>query len=78
MSVDKQVYCILSELSGMESFDKSSSLRGNLVLDSLMMVTLILELEDRFNIQLDESDMNPFELVTVDDVLKLAERYCVG
>ena len=39
------------------------------------MVTLLVELEDTFGITLDESDMNPFDLITAADVILLVEKY---
>ena len=39
------------------------------------MVTLLIEIEEQFGIELDEKDMNPFDLVTVSDAIRLAERY---
>lgn len=38
-------------------------------------MTMLMELEDVFGMKLDEADMNPFDLVTVDDVVRLAEKY---
>ena len=35
-------------------------------------------IEDEFQIVLDESDMNPFDLVTVEDVVKLVTKYMEG
>ena len=78
MTCEQKVYDILRELSGMDVFDGSSTLQGDLGLDSLLMVTLILALEDELKIELDESDMNPFDLLTVDDAVKLSEKYCGG
>ena len=43
--------------------------------DSLRMVLLLLELEEAFGIELDESDLNPFKLITVKDVINLSEKY---
>ena len=48
---------------------------SELSFDSLMMVTLLLELEECFDIELDESDMNPFALETVEQVILLMEKY---
>ena len=75
MNVEKKVKELLSELSGEESIETTARLQGDLALDSLMMVTLLDELEDTFGIELDEADMNPFDLVTVQDVIDLAEKY---
>ena len=65
----------MKKLSCTEEVNDNDRLQEDLVLDSLAMVTLLIELEDTLNIQLDEADMNPFDLVTVADVIKLAEKY---
>ena len=39
------------------------------------MVTLLLEIEDCFGIQLEEADMDPNDLASVEDVLELIEKY---
>jgi len=75
MSVEENVKTILFELSGIENIDNSNSLQEDLALDSLAMVTLLIEIEDIFEIQLDEADMNPFDLNTVQDVISMVERY---
>ena len=75
MNVEKQVKNILTELSGLEIIENDNMLQGDLALDSLMMVTLLVEIEDVFGILLDESDMNPFDLTTVQSVIDLVRRY---
>ena len=61
---------------GVENVDDfSAKLIEDLGLDSLKMVTLLIEIEDAFGIELDESDMNPFDLVTVNDIVTLARKY---
>ena len=72
----EKVYDILKELSGMEEIAPESDLQNDLALDSLSMVTLLVELEDAFDIQLDEADMNPFDLKDVQAVVNLVEKYC--
>ena len=76
MMIFEKVCDILSELSGAEAVALKNRLRDDLTLDSLHMVMLLLELEDKFDIVLDESDMNPFNLVTVEDVVSLVRKYC--
>ena len=75
MNLKENIHAILKKLSGAETVKDNDRLKEDLVLDSLAMVTLLLELEDTLNIQLDEADMNPFDLVTAEDVVTLAEKY---
>ncbi len=76
MNVKDTVYEILRDISGVEHITNSHNIQKELFLDSLSMVVLLIKIEDALNILLDESDMNPYELVTVEDVIKLAEKYC--
>ena len=75
MDVQERVFNIILELSGVENISLESSIQGEIYLDSLSMVTLLIMLEDGFNIVLDESDMNPFDLLTVNDVIALVKKY---
>ena len=74
----ERVFKILRELSGKEKITLKDKLENDLGLDSLKMVTLLLEVEEEFGFELEESDMNPFELKTAKDVIKLVEKYEVG
>lgn len=76
MNVTERVIEILMELCGEETIKESDSLQDDLGLDSLAMVTLLVEIEEVFDVQLDEADMNPFDLMTVQDVVDLAGKYC--
>lgn len=78
MTVCEKVHEILSELSGVTDLFLEQNLRDELALDSLRMVTLLLMLEERLDIELGESDMDPFELTTVNEVVRLAEKYTDG
>ncbi len=75
MNVDEQVLNIIKTLSGLESIDRTHALQNDLGMDSLSMVTLLIEIEEVFNIELKESDMNPFDLETVEDVVSLVKQY---
>ena len=78
MGIFDKVTVILSELSGIETISLEHKLQGDLSLDSLQMVTLLVMLEESFDIILDEADMNPFDLITVRDVINLVEKYVGG
>lgn len=73
-----KVCVILSELSGTETICLEHELQSDLGLDSLQMVTLLMMLEENFQITLDESDMNPFDLINVWHVVDLVEKYAGG
>ena len=39
------------------------------------MVTLLIEIEEQFGIELDEKDMNPLELTDVQSVIDMVKKY---
>ncbi len=61
----KEVVKLLEDLVlvPVEGLDKK--LIADLAMDSLRLVLLLVNLEETFHIELDESDMNPFLLITV-------------
>lgn len=75
MKVFEKISVILNELCGIEKICLEYQLQKDLGFDSLQMVTLLLALEDTFHFVLEESDMNPFDLITVEDVVNLVEKY---
>ena len=75
MSTFDKVAKILAELSGCDEIQEDHSLTEDLLLDSLKMILLLVAIEDEFEIELHESDMNPYEMKTAADIVRLAERY---
>ena len=75
METFNKLAVILSDLSGIEDIHLGHELQRDLGLDSLQMVTLLMIVEERFQILLNESDMNPFDLIFVRDVMTLLEKY---
>lgn len=67
---------ILNVLTGIENINEEDNLVNDLGIDSLNMVELMLSIEEYFEIMLDASDLNPFDLNTVADVISLVEKYC--
>lgn len=76
MNIEEKVKGILCDLSDEECVENTSHLQEDLALDSLMMVTMLINIEDAFGIELDESDMNPFDLNTVQNVIEMVAKYC--
>lgn len=73
-TTEEQVLDILADLALTKPAPEMTLLE-DLQLDSLRLVMLLVTLEDTFAIELDESDMDPFALVTVQDVIDLAQKY---
>ena len=75
MNTKEKVIEILRDLSGVEEISEGASFKEDLGFDSLLMVSMLIEFEDEFGIELKESDMNPFDLKTVHDAVALVEAY---
>ncbi len=74
-TIEETIKNILSNASGMENIENSATLKEDLALDSISMIYIIFDIEEAFEIQLDESDMNPNELITVQNVINMVYRY---
>ena len=70
-----KIFRLLQELSGKEKVCEEDSLQFDLTLDSLGLVTLLIQIEEKFDVRLKESDMDPFALTSVSDVIRLVEKY---
>lgn len=75
MELQEKITNIIWELSPVESIKPENKLQDDLGLDSLEMVMLLMEIEDEFEITLDEADMNPYDLETVESVVNLVGKY---
>lgn len=73
--ITSQVMEILEDICAEKVTDTSAQLIADLSMDSLRMVMLLVMIEEVFEIELDESDMNPFALITVQDVIDLVAKY---
>lgn len=75
-NVATEVICVINDIVPTEVKDSTNNLADDLGMDSLGMIILLTMIEDSFGIELDESDMNPFALRTVQDVIDLVAKYC--
>ena len=73
--IESKIKDILKELSNQNIENINMTLAIDLGLDSLQMVTLLILIEDAFEIELAEADMDPFSLITVEDVISLVQNY---
>lgn len=75
MSTSERIIKILKKLSGKNEISENDTLVKDLALDSLEMVMLLIDIEEEFLFELEESDMNPFKLQKVADVITLCDKY---
>ena len=69
---------ILAELSFYDgTIEMNMRLSDELGIDSLRIVELIVALEEKFNITINETDLEPDLLKTVEDVYLLVNKYIV-
>lgn len=73
-----QVNEILKEKSFCDNITAELKLNEDLGYDSLNMVELMVELEEHFDIEIDESDLDPAALQTVEQVYALVAKYVEG
>ena len=74
-NTEARVIEIIEKLSSSEVENYDQKLKDDLGLDSLNTVILIVTVEETFEIELQESDMNPAIFNTVGDVVNLVNRY---
>ncbi|MDY5627629.1 MAG: acyl carrier protein [Clostridia bacterium] len=71
----EKVYEIIKELSGIEDINDGMFLSEDLGFDSLDVITMLVELEERACIEFEASDINPEDLNTVGSIVTLMEKY---
>ena len=74
MTKKEKLLKVLTELSGKKGIKMTDKLES-LGLDSLAMITMIINIEEAFEVELDEKDMNPYNFETVKDVLNMVNKY---
>ena len=73
--LENRVISLINTLGRFEVREPSNLLELDLGFDSLALIILLTMIEETFQIELDESDMNPFELKTVQNVIDLVAKY---
>ena len=71
--IKKDLYELISELQGVkQNMNENDSLKKDLGLDSLMLVSLIVAIED---IEIKDSDLSAENLETVGNLCTMLEKY---
>ena len=67
---------IVKDLCFLDNDPKANNkLKDDLGIDSLKLVELIVLIEEDLNICLDDADLNPSNIKTVEDLYKLVSKY---
>ena len=76
ISTQDEIKLIVSELSSLSENEISAEDKLiNLGIDSLMTVELIIRIEEQFDIEFDEAELDLGLLTTVQALIDLVERY---
>lgn len=75
MDAEKTVKELISGLCGKNNIQNGDTFKEDLAIDSLSFVVLLVEIEERFSVEFDESDMDPMNLNKVQDVIDLVKKY---
>lgn len=65
---------ILMELDNSIAWDKEKKLIDDRIMDSFMVISLLSELEDQFQIEIDASELIPENLNSVDAMWKMITK----
>ena len=78
MVKEKELYRLLSEASAgvpVEEINSETVLRSELGIDSIRLVDVCVSIEDLFEIELSESDLDPSSISKVEDLRKMVGKY---
>ncbi len=65
---------VLTDL-GVESANRADRIKEDCGLDSLSLVSVIVGLEEELGGEFDDADLDPAELITVENLITLTEKY---
>ena len=74
MKIIERIGKLINEINSNEEITENSDLKLDLGLDSLSLVTLIVRMEETFEIMFDDSDLDPSKITTVGALVKLVEK----
>ena len=78
MITTEKVKEIIKKVSENKKIRLKDRLTDDLLLDSLAMVNLLIDIEEEFDINLNESDMDPYKFETVNEIVELVRKYGNG
>lgn len=76
MTITEKIKKIIKNISQNKKIKLTDRLTDDLLLDSLAMVNLLIDIEEEFDINLNESDMDPYDFKTVKDIAEMVRKYC--
>ena len=70
----RKVKEVIGNVCGAQEIKEDDLLKEELGVDSLALVEVVAELEDKFSVEFDMGSLNPDELMTVADLVSLVEN----
>ena len=75
MDIFQKVKEVICDTIGEENIMPDQELKADFGLDSLSLVAVVVELEEKFGIEFNESDLDPSKIIHVRDLIELVEKY---
>ncbi len=69
---NKEIFTNILKNYSKKSFDSSSRLKEDINLDSLDLVELVMECEEKFGVEIPETEL--YAVSTVEDIMKLIDK----
>lgn len=71
----EKILSILSDIRPEVDYVSSNDFIGDGLIDSFDMTSLVVGLDNLFNITIDEEDIEPENFVNIDSIIKLVSKY---
>lgn len=71
----EKILSILSDIRPEVDYASSNDFIGDGLIDSFDMTSLVVGLDNLFNITIDEEDIEPENFVNIDSIIKLVSKY---
>ncbi len=72
--VGETVFEVIKDVAGVEEIQTGDLLKEDLGLDSLTLVEVFVRLEEEFSFEFDSDNLNPDEILWVEDLIALVEK----
>lgn len=77
-STKNNIYAILNNIKPEVEFDQSNNFVTEGLLDSFDIVTLVVALDEEFEISIEGQDITPMNFTTIEGIISLLNKYGIN